>query len=204
MKEFFDACVTGPVLPASVFLALVSVYWLMVIVGAVGPDFLDLDFDLEADADLGSLLGVGAVSFRFLNLGTVPSMIWMSAFALSFWSVAILLQSPAEDLASGWEMVLVVGRNALISLIPTKLLTQPLRGKFDSEPPNPDKGMVGRPGVVVSIVTTTNGQVEIETGGAPLVLHARTTEGEIAKGDPIVIVDYDSETRIFEVEKYSS
>jgi membrane protein implicated in regulation of membrane protease activity len=131
-------------------------------------------------------------------------MIWMSAFALSFWSVAILLQSPAEDLASGWDIVLVVGRNALISLIPTKLLTQPLRGKFDSEPPNPDKGMVGRPGVVVSIVTTTNGQVEIETGGAPLVLHARTTEGEIAKGDPIVIVDYDSETRIFEVEKYSS
>ena len=124
MKEFFDACVTGPVLPASVLLALVSTYWLMVIVGAVGSDVLDWDFDLEADADLEGILGVGAVSIRFLNLGTVPVMVWMSAFALSFWSVAIWLQSPVEDLASGWDMALVVGRNALISLVPTKLLTQ--------------------------------------------------------------------------------
>ena len=204
MKDFFDACVTGPVLPASVLLALVCAYWLMVIAGAVGADFLDWDLDLDADADLDSVLGVGAVSFRFLNLGTVPIMVWMSAFALSFWSVAVLLQSPVEDLASGWDVALVVGRNALISLVPTKLLTQPLRGKFDAEPPNPDKGMVGRTGVVASIVTTTGGQVEIETGSSPLALHARTTEGEIAKGDRIVIVDYDSETRIFEVERYSS
>ena len=204
MKEFFDACVTGPVLPASVLLALVSTYWLMVIAGAVGTDVLDWDFDLEADADLEGILGVGAVSIRFLNLGTVPIMVWMSAFALSFWSVAIWLQSPVEDSASGWDMALVVGRNALISLVPTKLLTQPLRGKFDTEPPNPDKGMVGRPGVVTSHVTTTGGQVEIDTGAAPLALNARTTEGEIAKGDRIVIVDYDSENRIFEVERYSS
>ena len=97
MKEFFDACVTGPVLPASVLLALVSTYWLMVIAGAVGTDVLDWDFDLEADADLDGILGVGAVSIRFLNLGTVPIMVWMSAFALSFWSVAIWLQSPVED-----------------------------------------------------------------------------------------------------------
>ena len=204
MQELFNACVTGPVLPASVLLALVSLYWVMVIAGAVGADFLDWDLELDADADLGSILGVGAVSVRFLNLGTMPIMIWMSVFALSFWSVALLLQSPAEDLTSEWDLVLEVGRNALISLVPTKLLTQPLRGKFDSDPPNPDKGMVGRTGVVASTVTPAGGQVEIQTGAAPLALNARTTEGEIAKGDRIVIVDYDSETRIFEVERYSA
>ena len=204
MTEFFETCASGPVLPASVLLTLVCIYWLTVIVGAVGMDAFDFDLDLDADADLDSILGLGAVGFRFLNLGTVPIMVWMSAFALSFWSLSIWLQLPGDDPTGVWAVSLIVGRNALISLIPTKILTQPLRGKFDSAPPNPDKGMIGRTGVVTITVTTTNGQIEIKTEAAPLVLHARVKEEEIAKGDRIVIVDYDSESRIFEVEKYPS
>lgn len=204
--NFLSPCFTGSVLPASLLLTLVCIYWFLVVLGAVGLDSFDLDLDLDADADVSSILGLGAVGFRFLNLGMVPIMVWLSAFALSLWIVSMLFQllGVHEDLSGWWQTSLVVGGNGLISLIPTKIFTQPLRGKFDAVPPNPDKDMIGRTGVVTTTVTATNGQVEIEAEGAPLVLHSRSREEEIAKGDRIVIVDYDSETRIFEVEKYSS
>lgn len=205
MTEFFDACLTGSAFAASILLTLVCMYWILVMIGAVGLDVFDLDFDFDADADVSSILGIGAVGFRFLNLGRVPIMVWLSAFALSLWVVSMALQELGDDIRSGWwQTSLIVGRNGLISLIPTKILTQPLRGAFDTSPPNPDKEMIGRMGVVTSVVTETSGQVEIDAEGAPLALHARTREEEIAKGDRIVIVDYDSETRIFDVEKYPS
>ena len=65
-----------------------------------------------------------------LNIGSVPIMLWTSMFALAFWLTAMLLVKPTP-VESMTHVIVAVLRNALIAVAATKLLTQPLRGRFD-------------------------------------------------------------------------
>ena len=63
MTEFFETCASGPVLPASVLLTLVCIYWLTVIVGAVGMDAFDFDLDFDF-AFFGGIIFDDIISLR--------------------------------------------------------------------------------------------------------------------------------------------
>ena len=79
LTEFFQTCFMWPVLPATILVGLVLLYWLMVIFSGIGVDMIELDFDFPE----GSVLDLGFAPFRFLNLGTVPLMLWMPRISLS-------------------------------------------------------------------------------------------------------------------------
>ena len=97
VSEYLHICFSGANLPASLVLAAVMFYWLLAIVAALDLDFLHFDLNLDGQADLPSVLGGGFVAFRFLNLGRVPVMIWLSVFALAYWGVSMLFDRLLDD-----------------------------------------------------------------------------------------------------------
>jgi len=199
---FFETCLRWPIVPATILVVFSCIYWLLVILGALDIDVLDFDLDFDADAD--SILGFGWVGMRFLNLGEVPLMLWLSLFGLSWWTFTLLVDQdmPQDD----WlPILLVIVRNIGIALVLTKLLTQPLRGRFEHKEPNPTKEMIGRTCLVTtSEVTETFGHAECQVEGAPLLLQVRSRAGTLHKGDVAVIVDFDSENHLYYVTRAQS
>ncbi len=205
MTDFLETCFTGPVLPASILLLLVTFYWLLFVVGAVGLDLFDLDLDFDADFDadstFDSVMSIGAVSLKFLNIGTLPFNIWLSVFAISFWAISMLWRMP-EDQEGIWLIVGIVVRNAAVALVPAKLLTQPLRGKFDPVEPVSAEELIGRLGEATTAeVSQRAGQARFRSNGAPLLLNVRTVQGVLPKGERVRIVDYDPDDNVYLIEK---
>ena len=204
MEQFLETCFGWPTLPASILLILVCIYWLFVIIGAVDIELFDFDFDLDADIDVdadASILGLGFAPFRFLNLGSVPVMLWMSIFALLFWTSARLIDG-SETYESIALIALAVVRNAGIAALVTKLVTQPLRGRFDPVEPNRAQDLIGNTCVITTGEATEKfGEAQYATDGAPLQLTVRTTEETLTKGEIAEIVDFEPEENIYFVRR---
>ena len=84
----------------------------------------------------------------------------------------------------------------------TKVITQPLRGRFDIVEPNKAEDLVGRTCVVTtSEVTETFGEAEFATEGAPLRLNVRNDRGDVSKGDTVLITYFRSESNVYVVER---
>lgn len=206
MNEVFETAMSAPVVVPTVLLAVVLLYWIVAIIGGLGLDFgdFDLDFDVEFETDsiFQEVMSAGALSLRFLNLGTVPINIWISVFALSFWTIS-MLWSPTSEVST-WMLVTVVARNAVLGLIPTKILTQPLVGRFDVVEVEDSEALIGRTGTVITAeVTSKAGQARFEGETAPLSLNVRTSQTVIAKGEQVRIVSHDTEMNSYMVERVS-
>lgn len=197
--QFLDACLTWPMLPASILLGLVCLYWACVLLGAADFELFDFDLDTDLHAE-GSLSELGFMPLRFLNLGRVPVMLWVSIFALGFWSLFWLINDEQTS-----SMAVVIFRNAGIALFATKVLTQPLRGKFEHAEPNPATGLIGQTCVITtSEANQSFGEASCATQGAPLTLTVRVADGALAKGERAEILDFSPEENIYLVRKVTS
>jgi hypothetical protein len=219
MVEFLEMCVEGTNFASSALLGIVLVYWLFVLSGVLGLDILDFDLDMDADVGgnidvdgdvdidvgepgaLGSMLGMGVVVLRFLNIGRVPLMLWVSVFALSLWALTMFLDKPENHVTLGHDLIILL-RNAAIAIVCTKVLTQPLQGKFDPVESQTVRDLIGKQCTVVTpSITETSGQVRCATEAAPLLLNARTKGEPLAKGELAVIAEIDLSQGIYYVEK---
>ncbi len=208
MTDFLQDCVSWPTLPATVLLCLTTGYWLLVIIGGADTDLLDVDLDADIDPGLDgheSAFGWGLASLKWLNLGEVPLMLWLSAFALPAWLMSMtfdrdLVNPGARELLTAWA------RNFGVALIAAKLLTQPLRGKLKFDEPNTASSLIGQRVIITTTeATPTFGQARYAAPqGAPLMLNVRTVTGAIPKGTSAFIVDYLPETRLYLVEPESA
>lgn len=194
MQEFFTLCFSWPALPATVLVLLICVYWIFVTLGAMDIDGLDVDFDTDGHAD--SLLSMGLVPLRLLNIGEVPLMLWISVYALCWWITSMLLydEPTSGDWGRTMQALFVSGG---IALLATKGLTQPLRGRFIQIEPHTSEQLIGKMCVITSSTATTEfGEARFETGAAPLQLRVRPVEGSLTKGTVAEIVDYDAQRGI--------
>ena len=203
MNDYLQQCITGANLPATVLLGLVIAYWLLVMLGSLDLDFLDFDIDLDGQPD--SPLSVGFLGMRLLNLGRVPVMVWMSVFAVTLWVLSMLCWFVFDREgyeASLWLDAQYLLRNVTLSVVLTKLITQPMIFLFDSpEEYGPDQ-LIGRECEVSTVEANMDfGQARFSTDGAPLLLNVRTTAGTLAKGDRAEIVDYDPDSGIYLISK---
>lgn len=204
MAQFIDSCFSWPTWPSTILVLLVCGYWLLVIVGVSTIEALDFDFDLDFDTDLqGSLLDVGFIPLRFLNLGSVPVMLWVSIFSLASWLVARWLNADQlhANFESATDVPAIVAYFAIGALL-TKAITEPIRGKFDPVEPNPSADLIGRTCIITtSEATDTFGEAEFKTDAAPLLLNVRATSEPLHKGDVAVIVDFLAETNTYLVDR---
>lgn len=187
MFELFQAAISPHQALLSLLLALVVVYWLLVMLGAL--DFeADLPGDLSLDGDShgsggtthahglstgGAWLSAG----RFLGFSQVPLIVWLSFLILFLWFGSLVLNDWHNQSGDLMQAALLFLPNLAGSLIVTKLTTLPVSklfkamGDADSEA----EEVIGRTGVVASIEADASyGQLEIVTNGAPLLINVRT------------------------------
>ena len=201
MADILHTCFSGPVLPASALLIVLVLFWGMVILGGLDLDVLDLDLDVDTSQDVGWFPSVGLVALRFLNVGPIPLMIWFSIFGLSLWIISVSWHDPAYN-DDNWLAFQVLVRNVALSLIATKIATQPLLRFVQKSEMRKSADLLGQLCVIsTSEVTGKNGQARLHTEGAPLLLHVRTREGILRKGDLARIIDFDPANLIYYVEK---
>ncbi len=201
MAEFLQSCFEWPTLPSSVLMVICMLYWLSVILGLMDIDLLDLDLDFDISAESPSFLDFGFIGLKYLNLGDVPVMLWMSIFSLSMWTLSVNFDVKVE-IHSMRDYLPIAARNIGISLVLVKLLTQPLKGMFKFTPPNEVETLLGKTcQVTSSSVTGQFGQAELEAEGAPLKLHIRSEDNTIQKGDLVQLTDFNTEQQVFYVVK---
>jgi len=202
MLHFIDLLFAAPTLPGTVLLGVCLAYWLLLIAGAVHLDLLHIDLDVDADAspDVGHG-SWGMVAFKFLNINEVPFMIWLTLFAISYVTVAasaIAVRPVADDFGA---VAAVIACSGAVALLATKVLTQPLRGKFDTVEPNVAETLIGRTCVITTLeVSERFGQARVESNGAPLLLNVRGAAGSLTKNDVALISGYDRDRDVFHVE----
>jgi hypothetical protein len=220
MLELFYQSIALVNLPYTILLGLVLLYWILYIVGAVGSDVLDfagLDLDADADVDVGPGLdadgdidaahgsggALGSV-LHFFHVGEVPVMLIFSILVLSTWAISVLANYALGN-SSGPVAMLLFFPILLGGLVVTKTVITPfaplLRKVFDQSGDKVE--LIGKRCTVCSSEATSSyGQCEVKTKGAPLLLNVQTREGErLARGEEAVIFDYDKANNVYLIAK---
>ena len=217
MFEVLREAISPLVLPFTLLLGAITVYWLLVAVGMLdfdadgtpdlaGGDMADVPGgDLQAAAE--GAQGVFRSALEFLNIGNVPAMIVVSIMSLSLWVWAMIGNHYFNDGSVMRGLVLLVP-NLALTIVLTKAITSPLKKFFISLSRDYEehKPVVGRTCVVITNeVTDKFGQAQIDTSGAPLIINVRTYGDVIlAKGESALIIKEDRENNLYTVAKLTT
>jgi len=192
-------------LPFTLLLLGVMGYWLLMILGAV--DFDGFDVDLDADAHTGGSTGVVFGLSQLLGARRTPFMVVFSVFALSMWLLSMIGNHYFND-SSLLRALLLLVPNLLLSVLVTRTLMLPLSRFFGTLNKDGEKhrNLLGKTCVIATLeATPTFGQGEVVTGGAPLRLNVRTSEGvTLRKGDRALIVKEDPDRQFYYVIKVTT
>ena len=205
--EFFNEITSAANFIPTVLVGLVLLYWIMIIIGFIGMDAIDLDFDADVDADMDFEVGgpgIFASLTHFLNMQDVPIVIVGSFFIIFWWIITVSVNhliNPDQGVLISLAILLpCVGA----SLFLTRLATMPLAKGFKNYDEFEDarERLIGSITTVTSsTVTTESGRVELTTDGPEITMNARTLPGvQLAKGDAAKIIAYDEQTDIYTVE----
>jgi hypothetical protein len=209
VKEIWNLAISPQVLPLTLLLVPVALYWLLNVLGAVDLDFLNVDFDTDGpdhhDAPHDSWIH-GAL--RFVNATDVPVMIVLSVLVILLWACTMIGNLWLNAAQSGLTGGIIVVAALIGSVILTRFVVAPLKPFFrliraDDEKHPP---VIGRTGVVrTAWVDERTGQVEIEMQGAPLLLNAKVATGtfSLPKNTEVIVIAHDPETGIYTVRALS-
>lgn len=227
MGHFFGIALGFPMAIYTGLLALVVVYWLFVLVGAVHVDLDGADgavdgvadgigghdvgvhdgdiggHDLDADADLddvGAAHGGGILSA--LKLGSAPVTIVGSLVLFFSWLLGMFGAAAIDSLGLGIAAKLALLVVApMVSLFPTSLVIRPLARTLRPIRATKHAQLVGKLCTIrTGTVTERFGEAMLDDGGAGLVVRVRVETGEkLGRGDQAVIVGYDEEREEFTV-----
>ena len=167
---------------------------------------VDASGDLDADSDSGVSITKGGMVIsvlRFFNVGDVPVMVVVSAFACSMWAVSVLSSHYLNPRLSMLVALAWFVPNLLLGLLLTKAMTTPFRFIFRHanlgiEAPTKIVGKTCM--IATSSVTPKFGQAQIEQEGAPITLNVRCREGALlSKGDEALIIEHNEDNDTYVV-----
>lgn len=222
VKGLLETAFTGPVWPASVMLAFLLIYAILILVGVADADLENPDFgsggDLgdtaggaigggggsEISDSIDSLGSLGATTVRWLNLSRVPLFVWTGVFGFAWWVISLVLWEGFDRhryeptlLAS----LLLAARNVVLGVAVTKLATSPMTHWFERNSFYRADRLIGQEcEISTSEATPQFGRAKYKTDAAPLLLNVRTTGETLTKGQRAKIVDFDTQTRIYTVQ----
>tara|TARA_R110002124_G_scaffold54295_4_gene154661 strand:- start:21 stop:668 length:648 start_codon:yes stop_codon:yes gene_type:complete len=198
MGNYLDAVFTGANAIPTGLLLFIILYWIIVILGLVGTDFLDFDIDVDSELDLDSDIegssetGISWLNkaLVFFNLGRIPLMIWLSFLSLPLWIMTMILNQ-SLGFSSFIPGLLTLIPSLLLSLFLAKFFTWPLVKVFDRiNEETKEKDVLGRIGkVILSASHTSKGQAEANYNGTFLSFYILTEEGiEVSKGSEVIFI----------------
>jgi hypothetical protein len=208
VTEFISVVAGFPTVVFSVLLAVIFLYWLLAIAGAVDIDVLDFDVDMDTDFDADAP-GIGGLTGLLSTLGlsgppvtVILSLLIVLSWLLSYFSSAHLL-----SLFSTGTLHYIVG--AVLSVlclavsIPiTALIIKPLKGMFVVHGAKSKSHYTGSLCKITTLeVTDKFGQAEIDDGEAGIIISVRNRyPNDLKKGDKAVVISYDQNKGVYEVE----
>ncbi len=198
-------------------LVFIIFYWVIVILGFLGTDFLDFDLDYEADIDLdadaemdvnSSSVGVSWINnvLLFFNLGKVPLMIWLSFLVIPLWLITINING-VLGIHNFFLGLAVFLPTLFVCLFIAKILTWPFVkffGNIDKD--SKKKEIIGKVGVVtLHADDVSKGQAEVNYMGTFLRFYIKTREGvKVSKGDRVLFIQMLSEEEgVYLIEPYN-
>jgi hypothetical protein len=204
-------------LPYTFLLALVILYWVLYLLGALGSEALDfagldvdadVDLDVDADADVdldadihpggGGLSGIFTSVLHFVYIGQLPLILVLSVFILSMWLLSMATNHVLGN-SSIWIALLLAVPFILVGMIITKLALMPftplLKRVFADQ--GEKVQVIGKTCRITSLHATPEyGQAELIREGEPIVLNVKTKEG--------VTLEKDAEAVVFDVDETNS
>lgn len=195
MQEFLALILSLPTVIYTVLMALVLVYWLTVIVGALDVDLFDIDADLDVDvdvdidvdvdvelgvdgmdggadvggdADMGDVHEIGgfAGALHALGLTGVPLTVTLSIFILFNWVLTFLGVNALKDMIHGLVGWAIVG-GLFLGSFAVSLLATSITIRPLRNALKTEQARQGAATIVGSVVTVTSAAVTA-TGGRGL------------------------------------
>lgn len=217
MTEFITIITSFPVIIFTFFMGLVLCYWLLVIIGALDLEILDVSGinEIPTESSAGSIEGLESgettgLSGILANWGLtgVPMTIVASIITSSSWFLSSVITatlfpyitSPPLRFLAGLGLLVVV---VAISIPFTAKMVRPMRKFFRASNAVRKSSFVGRDCVVkTSTVTDSFGQGEVFDGEAGIIVNIiATVPNEIIKDDVVLLVEYDQEKDSYHVAK---
>ena len=201
MQESFLIFITKISLyPTIVFTGLVmfvTLYWMVSLLGMADMDTVDIG---DASGEGSNLTSSGFVSGLLLKFGLygVPLIVILSLISLIGWLLSYLYTSFLHQNFDSGILYYLFGTGALIfvlviSMWLTGIIISPIRNKIAKIPRRNAASNIGKIAVVRTLsVTDKHGEVELNDGGAGLILKIRSdiNDGSLKQGDRVMLVEY--------------
>ncbi|WP_443190412.1 hypothetical protein [Pseudomonas indica] len=195
MDIFLRTVLSFPTVLFSFLLCLAIVYWLIVSLGFVEVDLLDVEADsvLEGSGQTEGLAGL----LSKLRLSGVPVTLVLTLLSFFAWFICYFAElwvlSPLPLGVLRYPLGLIVALVALMLAVPiSAAICRPLRPLFHKLEATTRKSVLGQTAVVRSgRVTPQHGEATLEDGGAGLILRVRADEARgFKRGDRVVLLEY--------------
>ncbi|WP_201548869.1 hypothetical protein [Psychrobacter fjordensis] len=201
MQESFLIFITKISLyPTIVFTGLVmfvTLYWMVSLLGMADMDTVDIG---DASGEGSNLTSSGFVSGLLLKFGLygVPLIVILSLISLIGWLLSYFYTSFLHQNFDSGLLYYLFGTGALIfvlviSMWLTGIIISPIRNKIAKIPRRNAASNIGKIAVVRTLgVTDKHGEVELNDGGAGLILKIRSdiNDGSLKQGDRVMLVEY--------------
>lgn len=201
MQESFLIFITKISLyPTIVFTGLVmfvTLYWMVSLLGMADMDTVDVG---DASGEGSNLTSSGFVSGLLLKFGLygVPLIVILSLISLIGWLLSYFYTSFLHQNFDSGLLYYLFGTGALIfvlviSMWLTGIIISPIRNKIAKIPRRNAASNIGKIAVVRTLsVTDKHGEVELNDGGAGLILKIRSdiNDGSLKQGDRVMLVEY--------------
>ena len=198
MIELYQAAISNYNFVYTILLAMVLLYWLVVMLGILDVDAFDFDVDLDADFDVDMDGMEGAFSWLgYFNVGEVPVMLYLSIVILTMWVVSVQVNSFLDGVAidwvaenRGWIALAMAPLIILFGLFLAKILVIPIKRMRLAGPSKTN--LIGKTCIVTSLeLNETRGRCVTPKSEGSTILNARTRGGEVLKqGEAVEIVEH--------------
>jgi hypothetical protein len=207
MNELLQAAAAPANIIPTALLAFVLLYWLVVLVGLIDLDFINIEVETDGEPDVSGTEAIVWLNsaLAFFNLGRIPFMLFLSFLLLPFWALTLLANYYLGTGGNFWGFLLLLP--ALIAaLFISKILTTPFVKLFDILEKEHDSNavVIGQVCTITLPASPTElGQATVKTEGSPLLLNVKTTgSANIRKGETALVIDYDEKSKYYLIEPY--
>ena len=207
MNELLQAAAAPANIIPTALLAFVLLYWLVVLVGLIDLDFINIEVETDGEPDVSGTEAIVWLNsaLAFFNLGRIPFMLFLSFLLLPFWAIALLAN---YYLGTGGNFLgfLLLLPALIAALFISKILTTPFVKLFGILEKEHDSNavVIGQVCTITLPASPTElGQATVKTEGSPLLLNVKTTgSANIRKGETALVIDYDEKSKYYLIEPY--
>jgi hypothetical protein len=216
MNPFYQNISSFPTLIYTILLVVCVIYWAGAVLGLIDLEVLDLGIEgFDTSGDISGDVGgdsphstpdvLAGLLLRFGLVG-VPLTISLSIIVLIGWLLCYYVVHFVFPYVPGSLLKLAAGVPVLLATLYiaahiTGVVIRPLRPLFAKATQDTIKHVLGQTAIVrTSRIDNDFGEVNLDDGGAGLILKARTTgDDRFVKGDKVVILEMLEDQNVYRV-----